>query len=87
MSCGLPVISSDCSSLKEITGDAGMLSPPDDIEQIQEHILNIAENKNLKESLGEKSLIQARKFSWIKTAKKTLDIYNKLNLSNDYIRV
>ncbi len=75
MSCGLPVISSDCSSLKEVIGDAGILAPPDDIEQIQEHILNIAENKNLKESLGEKSLIQARKFTWVKTAKKTLDVY------------
>ncbi len=77
MSCGLPVIASDTSSLKEVTGDAGILVPPGDDIELQNQILNILENKEIKEKLKEKSLIQAKKFSWEKTAQETLDIYNK----------
>lgn len=77
MSCGLPVIASDTSSLKEVTGGAGVLVSPDNDTELQNQILNILGNKEIKEKLKEKSLIQAKKFSWERTAQETLDIYNK----------
>ncbi|MBU4313813.1 MAG: glycosyltransferase family 4 protein [Actinobacteria bacterium] len=75
MSCGLPVISSNCSSLKEIAGNAGILVTPNDYKEISKQISDILKNEKLKEELKKKSLIQARKFNWTKTAEKTLDIY------------
>lgn len=75
MSCGLPVISSNCSSLKEIAGNAGILVTPNDYKEISKQISDILKNEKLKEELKKKSLIQARKFNWTKTAEKTLDVY------------
>ena len=75
MSCGLPVISSNCSSLKEIAGNVGILVTPDDCREISKQISYILKNEKTKEELKKKSLIQAKKFSWAKTAKKTLDVY------------
>lgn len=39
MSCGIPVVSSNVTSLPEVTGDAGLLSDPNDIDAISAHIL------------------------------------------------
>ncbi|MCG2791721.1 MAG: glycosyltransferase family 4 protein [Actinomycetia bacterium] len=75
MSCGLPVMASDSSSLKEVVGDAGILVPSEDHREISRQILYVLKNEKLKEELKKKSLIQARKFNWTKTAEKTLDVY------------
>ena len=80
MSCGLPVIASDSSSLKEVVGDAGILVPPEDYREISRQILYILKNEKIKKKLKEKSLKQAQKFSWEKTARKTLNIYNEIIL-------
>ncbi len=77
MSCGLPVIASDTSSLKEVVGDAGILVAAGDESELKNQLLHVLENEVVKEELKEKSLIQAKKFSWEETAQKTLDIYNK----------
>jgi len=78
MSCGLPVIASNTSSLKEVIGNAGILISPGDNIELKKRILYVLENEEIKEELKGKSLIQAKKFSWIDTARKTLEIYNKI---------
>jgi glycosyltransferase involved in cell wall biosynthesis len=80
MSCGLPVIASDTSSLREVVGDGGILVKAGDEHELANMILNVLKNKNLKETLGEKSLTRARKFSWANTAKKTIELYHKTTL-------
>ena len=80
MSCRLPVIASDSSSLKEVVGDAGILVPSEDYREISRQILYVLKNEKIKKKLREKSLKQAQKFSWEKTARKTLDIYNEIIL-------
>ena len=77
MSCGLPVIASDTSSLKEVIGDAGILATAGDESELKKQILYVLGNEAIKEELKGKSLIRAKKFSWEETAQKTLDIYNK----------
>jgi glycosyltransferase involved in cell wall biosynthesis len=78
MSCGLPVIASDSSSLKEVVGNAGILIPPDDFKKISNQILYILKNEKIAEKLKEKSLEQAKKFRWEKTARETLKIYEEI---------
>ncbi|MBA7509026.1 D-inositol-3-phosphate glycosyltransferase [subsurface metagenome] len=80
MSCGLPVIASDSSSLKEVIGNSGILVPSEDYREISKQISYILKNEKIKKKLKEKSLKQAQKFSWEKTARKTLNIYNEIIL-------
>ncbi|PIU29466.1 MAG: glycosyltransferase family 1 protein [Candidatus Hydromicrobium americanum] len=75
MSCGLPVIASNCSALREVVGDAGILIPPNNHKEISKQILYVLKNEKIIEELKEKSLNQAKKFNWVKTAQKTLDVY------------
>lgn len=76
MSCGLPVIASNCSALREVVGDAGILIPPNNHKEISKQILYVLKNEKIIEELKEKSLYQAKKFNWEETARKTLEIYH-----------
>lgn len=78
MSCGTPVIVSDVSSLPEIIGTSGLTFLPNDQEQLVKKINQVLDNDSLIQTLSEQSLQQAAKFSWDKTAKKTLEIFEQL---------
>ncbi|MDY0028102.1 MAG: glycosyltransferase family 1 protein [Candidatus Humimicrobiaceae bacterium] len=78
MSCGIPVIALDTSSLKEVIGDGGILVEAGNEQALENEILNVIKNNTLKEMLKEKSLVQAGKFSWEDTAQKTIELYNKI---------
>ena len=68
MSCGTPVITSNVSSMPEVTGDAGILVDPHSIVEIASAMEKINTNESLRAELAEKSLVQAKNFSWEKTA-------------------
>jgi len=77
MSCGLPVIASDSSSLKEVVGDAGILVPAGDNKELQKQIMRILKNAETRKALKKKSLTRAKKFTWANTAERTLEVYCK----------
>ncbi|MCJ7472680.1 MAG: glycosyltransferase family 4 protein, partial [Actinobacteria bacterium] len=77
MSCGLPIICSNSSSIKEVVGDAGILVEPGDIGGFADNIMKVINDNVLKNKLSENSLERAGKFSWEKTARKTLAVYRK----------
>jgi glycosyltransferase involved in cell wall biosynthesis len=68
MQCGVPVITSDVSSMPEVAGDAGYLVDPENILQISEAMQSISGDDQLRQTLIEKGFGQCRKFSWDKTA-------------------
>jgi glycosyltransferase involved in cell wall biosynthesis len=78
MSLGVPTITSNISSMPEIAGDAGMQIDPNDITSISLTIERILSDHVLYEKLQKLSIEQASKFSWDKTAKKTLQLYQEL---------
>ncbi len=78
MSCSLPVIASNTSSLKEVVGDAGIMVTAGDADELGKQIWNVLKNKELKEELKERSLAQSQKFSWEKTAAGTLAVYGSI---------
>ncbi len=78
MSCGTPVVVSNVSSLPEIIGTAGLTFSPNNQDQLVKRIYQIMEDESLQQTLSKKSLQQAAKFSWHKTAKETLDIFEQL---------
>lgn len=78
MSCGAPVITSNLSSIPEVTSDSSILINPFDIHEIETSILTLLNDENLKENLGNKGLIHSKDFSWNKTAEETLKVYEKV---------
>lgn len=78
MACGCPVISSNTSSLPEVIATAGVLLSPKDIKSWVRNIKMILAKKNIRLEMSKKSILQARKFSWEKCAKETLEVYERL---------
>ncbi|MBR8830938.1 MAG: D-inositol-3-phosphate glycosyltransferase [Chroococcopsis gigantea SAG 12.99] len=78
MTLGCPVITADTSSLPEVAGDGALLINPTDNLQLASAILQVISDSAYRESLITKGYIQARKFSWQKTARLTLAAYQSL---------
>lgn len=78
MSCGVPVITSNVSSLPEVVGNAGLLVDPTSIEEINNAMEKVLADEKLRQVLNENSLLQAKKFTWEKTAKETLQVYKMI---------
>lgn len=68
MQCGLPVITSNSSSLPEVAGDACLLFDPLDETALKKHLITLSNDKSLQNSLKEKGLKQAARFSWRQSA-------------------
>ncbi|HOK09686.1 MAG TPA: glycosyltransferase family 1 protein [Candidatus Hydrogenedens sp.] len=77
MSCGTPVIASNCGSLNEILEDTALLVEPSDIQQIAEAIYNLCEDNTKRQVMSHNGIIHAQKFTWEKTAQKTIEAYKK----------
>ena len=73
--CGAAVVTSDVSSCPEIAKDAALLVDPRDPQKIAGAIEKILGDKNLKKTLKEKALSRAKDFSFLKTARETLGVY------------
>ncbi|MEA3459784.1 MAG: glycosyltransferase family 1 protein [Chloroflexota bacterium] len=81
MACGVPVVTSNTSSLPEVVGDAGLMVQPTDVEGLAEAMGRALEDRALRGRMIEKGLRRARKFTWEKSARQLLGIYNALGTS------
>jgi len=75
MQFSVPVISSNRSSLPEVVGEGGILVDPMSIDQICDAMIKISRDQAFRNNLGEKAFEQSKKFSWLKAAKETLDVF------------
>lgn len=75
MQYGVPVISSNRSSLPEVVGEGGLFVDPSSIDDIANAMVELSNNLVLHDDLSKKALLQSRKFSWEKAAKETLEIF------------
>jgi len=78
MKNGCPVLTSNVSSLPEAGGDAVLYFDPNSAEDIARQIRRVIQDKKLRDAMIEKGKEQIKKFSWEKTARKTLDILQEL---------
>ena len=76
MACGTPVVAANTSSLPEICSEAAIMVNPYDINDIAEGIGKVIGDKIIRDRLVKKGLVQAKKFSWEKTAKETIKVYH-----------
>jgi glycosyltransferase involved in cell wall biosynthesis len=78
MILGAPVITSNTSSLPEVTGDSALLINPNDSMELADAMLNLIRDRVLRDNLIFKGKEQASKFSWKKTAQATLNVYHSV---------
>jgi glycosyltransferase involved in cell wall biosynthesis len=64
MQCGVPVITSNTSSLPEVVADAGIMLDPHNVEGLTDALMRVISNENLRQEMITKGLKQAKKFSW-----------------------
>ena len=75
---GLPVISSNTSSLPEVAGDAALYFAPLDVEALSAHLSGIANNPGISIDLRNKGFIQAQKFTPEKYAHNIMNVYQQI---------
>lgn len=77
MTCGVPVLTSDRSSLPEVAGDAALLVNPDDVDAITAGLEKLLTDADWRSSAVEKGLQQARRFSWERCVEETVAVYRQ----------
>lgn len=77
MACGTPVITSQASSLPEVVGDAALLVKPTDTKALTASMARALADPGLREEMQATGLVQAKKFSWQKTAAQTVTSYRQ----------
>lgn len=78
MACGIPVITSNVTSIPEVVGDAALLFNPKETEVLSEKICEALMNEHLRINLIVKGFKKARSLSWDKTAIETLKAYEAI---------
>lgn len=73
--CGVPVISSNAGSLKEVGGEAAIYFDPRNIGQFISVLSDVLQNKSLQKKLSKLGFEQVTKFSWEKVSKQTKQVY------------
>ncbi len=78
MACGCPVVVSKLTSLPEVCGEAAYYINPYNVESIAEGICKVATDEALRKNLIQKGLQRARLFSWEKSAKEHIKIFEEV---------
>ncbi len=77
MQCGCPVVTTEGGSLPEVADSAAFYVDEYSLDSIAKGIDKVFSDKQLQKTLSSKGLIQAKQFSWKKTAEETLAAYTQ----------
>lgn len=78
MACGVPVITSNTSSMPEVSADAAHIIDPHKPEEITQGIIKILKDNVYSELLISKGLERSKAFSWKNMAEQVLELYIKM---------
>ncbi len=78
MGCGVPVITSNTSSMPEVAGDAAHIINPYNPEEITQAIIKILADAEYYETLCKKGIERNKLFSWKNMAEQVLVLYNEI---------
>ena len=86
MACGVPVISTTGAALPEVVGDAGLLVPPSDPDNLCRAMAEILDHPDWAATLGAAGYMRVRRlFTWERAARLTLEAYRESIV--DYARI
>jgi glycosyltransferase involved in cell wall biosynthesis len=78
MARGVPVLASNISCMPEVLGDAALLVDPFDPDAIAAGLTRLLEDGALRDDLIGKGRVRARQFTWERTARETLRVYQEV---------
>ncbi|MEA3503948.1 MAG: glycosyltransferase family 1 protein [Bacteroidota bacterium] len=78
MGCGTPVITSNTSSMPEVSGGAAKIVDPYKPIEIKDAIIEILNNSELANTLIEKGYKRAAEFTWRAMAENVLELYKEI---------
>jgi glycosyltransferase involved in cell wall biosynthesis len=78
MSCGAPVITSRIPVIMETVGDAARLVAPTDVRELAGCLHDLWESDAERRRLSADGLAHAARFTWERTARLTLDVYEEV---------
>jgi glycosyltransferase involved in cell wall biosynthesis len=78
MACGVPVLTSNVSSLPEVGGTAALLVNPHDTEEIAAGLIRLISEAELRQELVSKGYQQIQKFTWQTAARQILQILEQI---------
>jgi glycosyltransferase involved in cell wall biosynthesis len=78
MAHGTPVVTSNVSSLPEVVGNAAVMVHPENVFEIMRALHRVLLDQPLREKMKERSYRQAAKFSWEKSVRRIMDVYQEV---------
>ncbi|NES02305.1 MAG: glycosyltransferase [Okeania sp. SIO2F4] len=79
MACRVPVIGSDSGEIPHVIGDAGLVFPEGNVEELRNRLMQLMEQKELTESLGQKGYEKAMsQYTNKALARQLLSFYQEL---------
>jgi glycosyltransferase involved in cell wall biosynthesis len=78
MANGLPVVTSNVSSMPEVGGEAALYVDPHDPADIAQKVMQAVEDLVLCDSLVKKGISRASELTWRRTAEATLAVYDEV---------
>ncbi len=78
MATGIPVLCARAGSLPEIAGECALYFDPNNIDELANLMIQITEDKKLRKKLIDTGLDWTKRYSWEKTALKTVEVLEKV---------
>jgi glycosyltransferase involved in cell wall biosynthesis len=78
MACGLPVITSNVSSIPEVVDNAAVLVEPMDIQAMSESVVRLKQDSIYSQKLISQGFVRAKQLTWKKSAEHLVSIYEQL---------
>ena len=75
MACGTPVVGVRALDAPEFFADAGVLAEPDNVEDLANCLSRVLSDSELQRDLSSRSLARAALFSWARTARENVRVY------------
>lgn len=81
MASGCPVITSNTSSMPEVSEYAALLVDPKNIYELSRAMIKVVSNREDREALIQRGIDRSRSFSWNRSAKQYAQLYDELCIS------
>jgi glycosyltransferase involved in cell wall biosynthesis len=78
MAHGTPVVTSNTSSLPEVTGNAAVLVNPENVFEIMHALHRVLLDQSLRERMKQRALEQSKRFSWDSSVRRILAVYEEV---------